>query len=271
MSQLTSSKQDETQVLGQLFAGLLTGQSSCPIHEECDSSCSGRIGVRRYQLMPNSERQDEIDERAQLATEKLKEGVERADPLLIDEDAPIFKHSPLSRPGSMIRLLKIKRGFLRADYVDCELVNFDINSTPSYGALSYRWGPPPDNIKFLCNGHVFHGRPSLERALKRLRAGFRPGQREEYIWADAICINQDDLVEKDAQIRLMGRIYSGAATVYVDLGDVEGQTVAIGGATLRFPAMGGMGVQDALTHSDDLNHPLHYMTAFQALTMPWFT
>ena len=171
----------------------------------------------------------------------------------------------------MIRLLKIKRGFLRADYVDCELVNFDINSTPSYGALSYLWGPPPDNIKFLCNGHVFHGRPSLERALKRLRAGFRPGQREEYIWADAICINQDDLVEKDAQIRLMGRIYSGAATVYDDTAAAEMYTGAIVGSTSCVSETARVAVQDALTHSDDLNHPLHYMTAFQALTMPWFT
>ncbi|KAI1362276.1 heterokaryon incompatibility protein 6 [Xylaria arbuscula] len=272
MSGMTSPKQDETQVLGQLFAGLLTGQSSCPLHEECSSSCSGRIGVRRYRVMPNGERQDEVDERAQLAAHEVTGGgPERTEPLVIDDDAPSFKHSPLARPASMIRLLKIKRGVLRADPVDCEMVNFDINNAPPYGALSYCWGPPPDSIKFLCNNSVFYGRPSLERALKRLRAGFRPGQREEYIWADAICINQEDLVEKDAQIRLMGRIYSGATTVYVDLGDVEGQTVSIGGATLRFPAMGGMGVQDALTHSDDLEHPLHYMTAFQALTMPWFT
>ncbi|KAI0518025.1 heterokaryon incompatibility protein 6 [Xylaria bambusicola] len=273
MSQVTNpSPQDETQVLGQLFAGLLTGQSSCPIHEECDSGCSGRIGVRRYRLMPNGERREEVDERAQLAAIAPKNGVpERTQPLVIGDNVPTFKHSPLARPGSQIRLLKVKRGFLRADPVDCELVHFDIDNAPRYGALSYCWGPPPDDIKFLCNGSVFYGRPSLERSLKRLRAGFRPGQREDYIWADAICINQQDLVEKDAQIRLMERIYSGAATVYVDLGDVEGQTVSVGGATLRFPAMGGMGVQDALTHSDDIEHPLHYLTAFQALTQPWFT
>ena len=255
-----------------VIATFSTAQNSCPVHEQCDSSCPRRIGVRRYQLMPDGEKRDEVDMRAQLAAMNLNAlPPEQTEPLTISDNMPSFTYSPLARPDSMIRLLKIKRGVFRADPVDCELVHFDIDSLPAYGALSYCWGAPPDDRKFLCNGKVFYGRASLERALKRLRAGFRPGEREEYIWADAFCINQQDLAEKSSQIRLMERIYSSAATVYVDLGDTEGYEVSLGGLTLRFGESGGMGVQDTLTHSDDLEHPFHYKTAFQALNQPWFT
>ncbi|RYC63803.1 hypothetical protein CHU98_g2429 [Xylaria longipes] len=133
-------------------------------------------------------------------------------------------------------------------------------------------GTPPDGIKFLFNGKVFYGRASLERALKRLRAGFRSRQREEYIWADAICINQTILAENDAQARLMGRIYPGVvATVYVDLVDIQSHEVSMGDFTLRFPALGGVGVQDTLTVSDNPGHPFHYKMAFQALSQPPFS
>ncbi|KAJ2996867.1 hypothetical protein NUW58_g830 [Xylaria curta] len=223
-----SNEPDEVHALSQAIAGLLTAQSSCAIHEQCDSSCPGRIGARRYRLMPDGTRRDEVDQRAQWAATNAGAKVSvRTEPLVI--------------------------------------------VAPVYGALSYCWGQPPDDIKFLCNNKVFYGRASLERALKRLRAGFKPGQREEYIWADAICINQKDLVEKDAQVRLMERIYSGAATVYVDLGDIEGQDIPVGNYNLRFSAFGGMGAQDELTESDQLGHPFHYMMAFQSLSQPWFT
>jgi hypothetical protein len=121
-----------------VIAALLTAQNSCPVHEQCDSSCPGRIGVRRYRLMPDGERRDEVDMRAQLAAMNLNAGPpERTEPLTISDNVPSFTYSPLARPDSMIRLLKIKRGIFRTDPVDCELVHFNINSAPAYRALSY--------------------------------------------------------------------------------------------------------------------------------------
>ncbi|KAL2170368.1 hypothetical protein VTG60DRAFT_4954 [Thermothelomyces hinnuleus] len=221
--------------------------------------------------MPDGERRDEVDMRAQLAAMNLNEGPpERTEPLTIGSNVPSFTYSPLAQPDSMIRLLRLKPGIFRADPVDCDLVHFDINSAPAYGALSYCWGAPPDDRKILCNGKVFYARANLERALKRLRAGFRPGEREEYIWADALCINQRDAAEKNHQIRLMERIYSAATTVYIDLGDTSGHEISIGGFTLQFGALGGMGMPDALTRENG-EHPLDFQTAVQALTQPWFT
>ena len=39
------------------------------------------------------------------------------------------------------------------------------------------------------------------------------------LWADSICINQEDLAEKGLQIALMGRIYAKAKRVLIYLGD----------------------------------------------------
>lgn len=53
----------------------------------------------------------------------------------------------------------------------------------------------------------------------------RPGQSSHlndtplFLWADAICINQTDQVEKEEQIPRMREIYSGAREVFVYLGD----------------------------------------------------
>ncbi|KAK0707170.1 heterokaryon incompatibility protein-domain-containing protein [Apiosordaria backusii] len=255
-----------------IIASMVTAQNSCPVHEQCDSSCSRRIGVRRYLQMPDGTKRQEVDMRAQLAAMNLNAGpAERTEPGTISDDTPPFIYSPLAKPESMIRLLKVKKAVFRADPVDCELAHFDVHNAPPYAALSYCWGPPPNDRKVLCNQRAFFARPSLEASLKRLRAGFRPGQIEEWIWADALCINQQDNAEKHSQIHLMERIYTRASTVYVDLGDINGQEVSIGGYTMRFGGGGGLGTPDTLTESDQQDHPLHYKTAFQALQQPWFT
>ena len=196
----------------------------------------------------------------------------RAEPLVIGSDVPRFTYTALDQPGRMIRLLKLKTAVFRSDPVDCELVHFEIDKAPVYGALSYCWGTDPDDRRILCNGHVFHVCPSLERALKRLRAGFGPDQREAYMWADAVCIDQQNVAEKSEQILLMERIYSNAGTVYVDLGSLEGDTISFGGFGLQFlESSGGLGLQDVLSESDHPAHPFHFKTAFYALTKPWFT
>jgi hypothetical protein len=57
--------------------------------------------------------------------------------------------------------------------------------------------------------------PSLHSALKRIR---HP-TRSTYVWADAACINQSDLVERSNQVLYMDRIYREAAHVVIFLGE----------------------------------------------------
>lgn len=90
------------------------------------------------------------------------------------------------------------------------------NSTQSrFSALSYVWGSPNDEPRsMLCNDIAVPITPNLHSALRNLRDKLGT----YVIWADAICINQDDSKEKEHQIPLMGEIYAKSNFVYVWLG-----------------------------------------------------
>jgi hypothetical protein len=55
-----------------------------------------------------------------------------------------------------------------------------------------------------------------------------------YIWMDMVCINQDDADEKNAQIRIMGRIFQSAQIVVGWLGPEANQSRCAGAALGRF-------------------------------------
>lgn len=55
---------------------------------------------------------------------------------------------------------------------------------------------------------------NLEEAIPQLR---RPAERRD-LWADAVCINQDDIGERGDQVSEMGQIYRNASMVLIWLG-----------------------------------------------------
>ena len=55
---------------------------------------------------------------------------------------------------------------------------------------------------------------NLFKALQHLRLDTAP----RVLWVDAICIDQDNIPERDAQVQLMGNIYRTAGRVIVWLG-----------------------------------------------------
>ena len=134
------------------------------------------------------------------------------------------------------------------DILRCLLEEVDldrIDSAFQYDAVSYTWSKSlfmaPGEIVFralfvpktlrpfytvpgrsrvvVCNGKLLRIQENLYNFLVRLR---QKGQNRP-LWIDAICIDQgssDDVqAEKRTQVRLMGRIYSSAASVLVWLGE----------------------------------------------------
>ncbi|KAH9206931.1 heterokaryon incompatibility, partial [Leptodontidium sp. 2 PMI_412] len=57
--------------------------------------------------------------------------------------------------------------------------------------------------------------PNLAEALKEIRKK----KRREVLWVDAMCINQEDLKEKNQQLPLMRDIYLGAQMTVIWLGE----------------------------------------------------
>lgn len=117
-------------------------------------------------------------------------------------------------PGARsFRLLKIHSGSPR-DSLQCELFVSDLDNAPPYTALSYVWGDPTDTTDVTCSGHLCSITRSLSDGLRRIR---KPEQ-VAFAWADAICINQKDTIEKGHQVDMMGTIYDTARDVLVWLG-----------------------------------------------------
>jgi hypothetical protein len=127
---------------------------------------------------------------------------------------PGFRYTPLDPAVDGIRLLVIKPGE-RKDF-ECTLQHVTFSERPEYEALSYTWGNTllastfpivVDQMPFLVHENLF-------TALLELR---RP-TLARYLWIDAICINQDDIAERNQQVRIMPHIYSRAKSVLVWLG-----------------------------------------------------
>lgn len=86
-----------------------------------------------------------------------------------------------------------------------------------YMALSYTWGDPTKTYPILINGVTLQVTLNLEAALKVLRS--KPYIKAGWkIWIDALCINQNDIIERATQVRRMREIYSKAWTPIIWLG-----------------------------------------------------
>lgn len=125
----------------------------------------------------------------------------------------VYKSLPLRRDRLSTRVLALLPG-KKGDQVRCTLKTTVINASTEYEALSYTWGTSPRRRDILVNGRHFAVTENLEEALGALRLP----RRVRWIWADAICINQEDLVERAEQVREMGSIFRNASRVLIWLG-----------------------------------------------------
>lgn len=81
-----------------------------------------------------------------------------------------------------------------------------------YTAISYVWGDANDTIDVIVDNQYLTITKNLYLALRRF-----PEQR--LIWADAICINQEDDLEKAQQVQQMATIYKTASSTVIYLGE----------------------------------------------------
>lgn len=139
-----------------------------------------------------------------------------------------YRSCLLTKPKH-IRVLTVRQGFT-GDTIECTLTprpltspqySSPIDQVLPYEALSYHWGNGLASFKIKIYTEGFPGffgvRPNLHAALNQLRLPDRPRR----LWIDAICINQDDDDEKNAQVSLMADIYSKAQSVCVWLGEAS--------------------------------------------------
>ncbi|KAF5546566.1 amidase [Fusarium mexicanum] len=126
----------------------------------------------------------------------------------------VYDNLPLPPGSQCIRVLDVHQSVpADGDRLTGTLRTVDLQTLPKFTALSYVWGEGSHH-KIACNGCDINITQSCYEALTSLRQSCLALT----IWADAICINQEDNNEKEQQIVLMGSIYTLAETVYVWLG-----------------------------------------------------
>lgn len=133
-------------------------------------------------------------------------------------------YTSLDLTQKQIRLLHLTPAASHDARLECSfsLVSFD--EEVDYEALSYTWGDVTSIMPINLEGKEVLITKNLHSALSHLRYS----DRERILWADALCINQADLLERAHQVSLMTSIYSRAALVVASLGDAwEGCKLAI--------------------------------------------
>ena len=179
---------------------------------------------------------------------------------------------PLSVSSRMIRVLKLlpsskEQGTVRSmtplrqsyEEIACTLEEWPLDAsaevspssawlsahTPSYEALSYTWGTASESRCIRINqSFCARVRLNLYTALRALRQDYA-----RVLWIDALCINQEDNVEKSQQVLMMHKIFATAREVIVWLvvlsPALENKITALQGIdpTLHFPSLSPLTVR----------------------------
>jgi hypothetical protein len=135
-----------------------------------------------------------------------------------------FKYSPLNRERAEIRLLRLLPSADGWSPVVCELEHVSLDDDIRYEALSYTWGGDVRTDSITLTGTAFPVTSNLFAALRALRQE----HSDSYLWIDAVCINQEDVSERNQEVLRMLRIYQRAERVVVWLEEAsDDSTLAI--------------------------------------------
>jgi hypothetical protein len=145
----------------------------------------------------------------------------------------LFSHMPLDLSSSktmrLIEVLPLQDG---NSSVHCRLTH--TTNEAEYACLSYVWGTDSPDRAIYINGLRFNVRQNLWDFLQY--ASFKVSQNAsavvkddrnqnvrsavtDLLWIDALCIDQDNTLERNHQVQQMGRFYEHAQHVVVWLGN----------------------------------------------------
>lgn len=119
---------------------------------------------------------------------------------------------PTVRSVRLLRILDYD-GIDQDSLARCEMRCFQLDSAPEYAALSYHWGEEYGlwgeqhlgGQHVSLNGHRLFVRYNLYQFFQRERK--RKSWTRGWIWIDALCIDQENVGERNHQVGIMRDIY----------------------------------------------------------------
>lgn len=135
-----------------------------------------------------------------------------------------YEYSTLAHHDS-IRIVELFPSKTQESPLQSELVHTRLSDgfdgSNGYTALSYVWGIVKESHPLQIGNKCLLIGANLDAALRHLRRHDRPIR----VWADAICINQLDISERNHQVRQMRSIYSSARDTVIYLGNQDGGNI----------------------------------------------
>lgn len=116
----------------------------------------------------------------------------------------VYASSLLDLQCKAIRLVEILKGNSNSEKISCKFHYHDLQDSAPYTALSYTWGDPIDAKEILVDDRVLKIRDNLWRFLQQAREHYS----STLFWIDSICIDQENVSERNHQVSLMKNIYS---------------------------------------------------------------
>ena len=179
------------------------------------------------------------------------------------KESASFKYESLTKPDSF-RLILLQPASSHDADLQCSLLHTTISLCDRdiidhYAALSYVWGDATQTGCIRVDGHNIPITVTLEAALRDLR----DRSRVLRIWADALCIDQSNLVERSSQVGLMAQIYSIAHHTVIYLGPLTKNYASI----LQAAPSNTTGIL-----SNEVSVPdLRTLAVDGLLKLPWFS
>ena len=137
-------------------------------------------------------------------------------------DVQRYSYTPFSSSSGQneVRLLTILPcGEDNHALIECSLDIVVLDENTQFEALSYCWGDAKDkrlvSVKRPEGRFKLQVNHNLHTALRHLRFSDKP----RVLWVDAVCINQDDVPERNHQVALMRDIYRSSTNTVIWLGE----------------------------------------------------
>jgi hypothetical protein len=117
--------------------------------------------------------------------------------------------SPSHFDGSKRRSLRSQAGVLRCEVYQASLDDVPSDGPPLFAALSYACGNPDLTQRVSCGDDYVHTTHNLFEALLHVRHE----DSSRLLWVDGLCINQEDVEERNHQVGMLHQIYSQAHVI----------------------------------------------------------
>ncbi|KAK5745809.1 hypothetical protein LTR17_001311 [Elasticomyces elasticus] len=134
---------------------------------------------------------------------------------------PLYQQ--LEQTRKEFRILVIEPGIL-PEPVRCAFDTISLldNALPQYETVSYAWGDATKRDLVYVGGHQLEVPVSAKNVLQRMRRSDKP----RTVWIDVICVDQQNVIDRNYLVQLMCEIYSSTSTGFVWLGEDDHNTEA---------------------------------------------